>query len=83
MRGTRTFIASALLLSAAVAAFGAEPDYFPLAVGNSWVYRVTEGPLPDVQVVEVSGTAAIGGRDVFLRTASDGTLYELDANATR
>lgn len=36
-----------------------------------------------MQVVEVSGTATIGGRDVFLRTASDGTLYEYDANAKR
>lgn len=94
MRGTRTFIASALLLSAAVAAaFGAEPDYFPLAVGNSWVYRVTEGRIPGTEVVEVGGTATIEGRnyfrvkffgrDVFLRTASDGTLYEYDANAKR
>jgi len=77
----------------AATTFGAEPDYFPLAVGNSWVYRVTEGRIPDVQVVEVSGTAAIGGgdyflvkffgRDVYLRTASDGTLYEYDAEAKR
>ena len=93
MRGTRTFIASALLLSAAVTSFAAEPDYFPLAVGNSWVYRVTEGRFPDAQVVEVSGTAGFDGRDyfrvqffgraVYLRTASDGTLYEYDANAKR
>ena len=93
MRGTRIIIASALLLSAAMAAYGAGPDYFPLAVGNSWVYRVTEGRIPDVQVVEVSGTAALDGRDyfrvkffgrdVYLRTAADGTLYEYDANAKR
>ena len=93
MRGTKTFIASALLLSTGITAMGAEPDYFPLAVGNSWVYRVTEGRVPDVQVVEVSGTAAFAGRDyfrvqffgrdVYLRMASDGTLYEYDASAKR
>ncbi len=93
MRGIRTFIASTLLLTAAAALFGAEPDYFPLAVGNSWVYRVTEGRIPDAQVVEVSGTSAFDGRDyyrvqffgrlVYLRTASDGTLYEFDSDAKR
>ncbi len=64
-----------------------------MAVGNSWVYRVTEGRIPDVQVVEVSGAAAFDGHDyfrvqyfgrsVYLRTAGDGTLYEYDAIAKR
>src|SRR5829696_1556570 len=90
MRGIKTFIVSALLLTAAGSAFGADPDYFPLAVGNSWVYKVTEGRIPDVQTVEVTGNSTFEGRTyfnvsffgraVFLRN-DGGTLYEYDSNA--
>ncbi|MEO8127309.1 MAG: BsuPI-related putative proteinase inhibitor [Bryobacteraceae bacterium] len=93
MRGIKTFTVSALLLCGASAVFGADPDYFPLAVGNSWVYRVTEGRFPDVQVVEVTGTTAVEGHSYFrvnffgnealLRTTSDGTLVEYDTGAKR
>ena len=92
MPGIRTSIVSALLLSIA-SAYGADPDYFPLAVGNSWVYRVTAGRIQDVETIDVTGTASFEGRSyfsvnffghpVFLRQASDGTLYEYDATAKR
>jgi hypothetical protein len=93
MPGPKTFILSALVLATSATAFGADPEYFPLAVGNSWVYKVTEGRIPDVQVVEVTGTASLDGRsyfsvmflgrEVFLRVSSDGTLYEYDSPAKR
>jgi hypothetical protein len=92
MRGIRTFIVSVLLAATGGSALAADPDYFPLAVGNSWMYKVTEGRIPDVQMVEVTGTSTFEGRTyynvnffsrpVFLR--SDGsTLYEYDSDAKR
>jgi hypothetical protein len=93
MRGTKTTILNALLLAATLPAFGADPDYFPLAVGNSWVYKVTEGRIPDVQTVEVTSTTSFDGRDyyavkfferdAFLRMATDGTLFEYDSSGKR
>jgi hypothetical protein len=93
MRGTKTTILNALLLAASLPAFGADPDYFPLAVGNSWVYKVTQGRLPDVETIEVTGTMRFNGRDyyavkffgrdAFLRMATDGTLYEYDSSAKK
>ncbi len=76
-----------------IVAFAADPEYFPLAVGNSWVYKTTEGRLADVQAVDVAGTASFEGRDyflvhffqrdVYLRVSTDGTLFEYDQNAKK
>ena len=81
------------MLCCAGAAFGADADYFPLAIGNSWVYRVTQGAFPEAQVVEVTGTTTADGRSYFrvnffgrealLRSTIDGTLVEYDAEAKR
>src|SRR4051812_42990236 len=91
MPGIKTFIVSAMLLAAGVTAQAADPDYFPLSVGNSWVYKVTTGRIGGTDTVEVTGTSTVAGRsyftvkffgrDVLLRTTADGTLLEYDLAA--
>jgi len=88
MLGRRIFTTSAVLLCAAIS-LAAEPDYFPLQVGNSWVYR-SEGRLPDVQVVEVRGATTVNGQlyhelrffgqTALVRLSDDGTLYAYSGN---
>lgn len=47
------------------AAFGQEPDFFPLQTGNQWIYRST-GRIPtNPWVVEVGGTRMVDGREYF------------------
>jgi hypothetical protein len=87
MRGIKTITLNALALGLAGAALlqGANPDYFPLQVGNSWVYRTTDNRTPAAGTVEVLGTESVGsvayyqvnffGRLILLRMAADGTLY--------
>lgn len=50
MRGAKTSISSFVL--AAAAAFAQVPDYFPLAVGNVWIYRGGGTPLRPQLVTE-------------------------------
>ena len=55
-------------MSAAVCAFG-QADYFPLQVGNQWIYRNPYG----VQTVEITRSQVIDGREYFfLRGAFGG-----------
>src|SRR3982751_518924 len=92
MLGRRTFIASAVLLITTVCLPAAEPDYFPLQVGNTWVLRPTRGTISDVRVVEVTGTTPIEdktyynvrwlfGKDALLRMTADGSLVAYDRDA--
>ena len=86
MRGTKTFIAASLLIAGA--AFGAGPDYFPLQVGNSWVYRVTQGRFSQPGAVNVERTERVDGRDYYrvsffndsllIRQTADGSLLKYD-----
>ena len=74
------------LLTLVSAAVAAQPDYFPLQVGNQWVYRSSRGDDLSLQVVE---SKALGdklyyllrgnpGGDAWLRMADDGTLYSVN-----
>src|ERR687883_51818 len=73
MLGTKIFILSSI----AVALTAATPDYFPLQVGNSWLYK-------GGQSIEVTGTETINeqtyytvtifGRSVLVRSSADGVL---------
>ena len=62
----------------------AQPDYWPLQVGNQWTYR--SSPRGDPFTVEVTDTQTAGGQTYFvvqglptgiawLRMSDDGTLY--------
>jgi hypothetical protein len=63
-----------------------QPDYFPLHLGNQWVYRQFGSIARDPLVVSISRTETANGRtysvvrglpdgDLYLRMAEDGTLY--------
>jgi hypothetical protein len=73
------------VLSAAACAFG-QADYFPLQVGNQWIYRNPFG----VHTVEITRSqvfdsneyfflsGAFGG-DAWVRKADDGTVWQRDS----
>ncbi len=77
------------LITACFAIAGFAQDYFPLHVGNQWVYRQT-GPLPlDPVVVDIVESQVMEGRafsllrglpegPLWLRQDGDGILYSLD-----
>jgi len=90
MSGTRTSTVSLilLLLTAGLLA-GANPDYFPLQVGNTWVYRIS-GAVASAETIEITRWDWIGdrpyhllrssnGTEKWLRMADDGTLWIWDA----
>ncbi len=92
-----------LLLWAYLAATGlpatglpATPDYFPLAIGNVWIYRITGVGAtlePSVWSIEVKGAETRNGvtyyrvtgyRDPYLlRSGDDGTIYSWDDREQR
>ena len=88
MNGKRTFIASLLVASAA---FGATADYFPLQVGNSWAYRVTQGRLSRPGTVNIERTERVEGREYYrvsffeqsllIRPSENGSLLKYDPEA--
>jgi hypothetical protein len=71
-------------------ALPADPDYFPLQPGYSWVYKLTQGIGSDIAVIDVGPTQNFNGadyagvnffgRNVWLRAKDDGTLMEYDAS---
>ena len=89
MPGKRISTVSVLGLGCA-ALLGAA-DYSPLAVGNAWVYRLSQGGAIDTQTIEVGSAQIINGqerynviflgRPVLLRASDDGTLiWSFDTN---
>jgi hypothetical protein len=88
MLGIRTITVSALLVLSPAAIPAATPDYFPLAVGNSWVYKTTQGRLNRVQTIAVEGIEKVDDRNfyrvqffertVFVRPQEDGSLVSYD-----
>src|SRR5262245_48238040 len=71
----------------------AQTEYFPLEVGNQWIYRSSFNA-EDVRAVSVAEKRIIDGReysllkgwfngDVLVRMDSSGTLYALDETAKR
>jgi hypothetical protein len=91
MSGIRISTISLLWLSLAAAAFaGADPDYYPLQVGNTWVYRIS-GATQTVETLEVERWDWIdnqiyyllrssAGSESWVRMADNGTLWVWDAN---
>jgi hypothetical protein len=87
MPGKRISTVSVLVLCGA-ALLGAA-DYFPLATGNAWVYKSSQGTSIDTQTIEVGSAQLINGqehynviflgRPVLLRASDDGTLLAYDA----
>lgn len=82
------FLCTTLLLSAG--AWGAEPDYFPLQVGNQWVLESAASP-PEVLNIEVLRSRIINGQtyylvtsygpgDLWLRKTDGGELYAWNEN---
>jgi hypothetical protein len=76
------------LLACAACGWAAQPDYFPLQVGNQWVLE-TASPARELLNIEVLRARVRGGATYFLvsgyapearwiRQAEDGTLYALD-----
>lgn len=91
MNGTKISIAKLTCVFAAAAALhGATPEYFPLQVGNSWAYRVTQGRISRPGTINVEALQTIEGRDyyrvnffeqpVFIRYAENGSLLKYDAD---
>jgi hypothetical protein len=87
MLGIRTITVSTLIFSAASFA-AAGPEYFPLQVGNSWVYRATQARINSVQTIAVQGVENIDSRtyyrvqfferSVLVRQTDDGSLVSYD-----
>jgi hypothetical protein len=53
----------AVLLLVAIGCLPAQ--YFPLAVGNQWIYRLEEGPVKDVRQAAITGVEAVGGQEWY------------------
>jgi len=73
---------------------GADPDYFPLQVGNQWVYHETGLGAGEPIVLEIPKAEVIEGRlyhqvrgfpggEVWLRMSENGTLLAFDTAARR
>lgn len=71
----------------------AQAQYFPLQVGNQWIYRVDEGPVKDLRVAEILRTETINEREYFvykgilgdtarLRLTAENKLVHLNADGT-
>lgn len=93
MSGRRTSIVS-LLPAVAGLLCAAQPDYFPLHVGNQWVYRATGTRGDGVMILEITRIARLAGRtywllhglpqrDYWLRMDDEGTLWCYDPDANR
>lgn len=92
MSGTKISMISLLVLSLALTAFaGADPDYFPLQVGNTWVYRIS-GAAQSMETIEIPRWGWIGdrtyhllryssGHQQWVRMADNGTLWVWDADS--
>ena len=89
MLGTKTSISSLFLFFIGTALVPAQTaQYFPLEVGNSWVYRVTEGRIRDTKTVRVDGVenrqgnsyyrVEFFGRTYLLRYADADTIVSLN-----
>ncbi len=84
----------AFLLSAAVWTPIVAQDYFPLHVGNQWIYRQSGAGAGAPLVVEIPRTETVGGQaysvvtgfpggNVSLRMSADSTLYAYDRTTRR
>ncbi|HEU0123680.1 MAG TPA: BsuPI-related putative proteinase inhibitor [Bryobacteraceae bacterium] len=66
----RTYI---WLLAAGIA----QAQYFPLQVGNQWIYRVDEGPVKELRVAEVLRAETIDDKEYFVYRGISGDTAQL------
>ena len=71
----------------------AQAQYFPLQVGNQWIYRVDEGPVKDLRVAEVLRAEFVDEKEYFVykgifgetarvRVTPDNRLVHLNTDGT-
>jgi len=71
----------------------AQAQYFPLQVGNQWIYRVDEGPVKELRVAEVLRAETVDEKEYFVykgifgetsrvRVTAENTLVQLNADGT-
>jgi hypothetical protein len=93
MPGTKIFIVSCLA-AAALPALAVQPDYFPIAVDNQWVYRSTGQAPVQTWVVDIPRYEFFGDRayflvrgfpggDAWVRMDESSTLWAWDAAERR
>lgn len=56
-------------------------DWFPLQVGNQWVYRLDEGPVKDIRTVSIVGKVTAHEREYFLYNGIWGEQLRLRYNS--
>ncbi len=71
----------------------AQAQYFPLQVGNQWIYRVDEGPVRELRVAEVLRAETVDEKEYFhyrgivgdvarIRLTAENKLVQLNADGT-
>jgi len=71
----------------------AQAQYFPLQVGNQWIYRVDEGPVKELKVAEVMRAETIDEKEYFvykgiqgeparIRVTQENKLVQLNADGS-
>jgi len=71
----------------------AQAQYFPLQVGNQWIYRVDEGPVKELKVAEVLRAETIDDKEYFvykgiqgeaarIRVTAENKLVQLNADGS-
>lgn len=91
MSGRRTFTTKLACLFFGVALFSQAADYFPLQVGNSWVYQVTSGRGARPGAINVEAKETLNGREyfrvsffeqiVYLRLGENGNVIRFDKDS--
>lgn len=61
-----------LLTAPLMLAADAAPDYFPLAVGNQWIYQASLG---GPRIVEITGVESVNEQSYFVVTGLEGTQW--------
>ncbi|MBI2685091.1 MAG: hypothetical protein HYX27_02155 [Acidobacteria bacterium] len=71
----------------------ASAQYFPLQVGNQWIYRVEEGPVKELRIAEILRAETVDDKEYFvykgingdnarIRFTSDNKLVQLNAGGS-
>ena len=60
----------------------APAQFFPLQVGNQWIYRVSEGPVREVRVAEIVSSERIDAVEYFAYRGLFGETAQLRMNAS-
>lgn len=60
-----------------LAAGVASAQYFPLQVGNQWIYRVDEGPVKDLKVAAIERSEKIDDKEYFVYRGIQGEIARI------